>query len=180
MSISKINLKNDLTTIVKQYVKVLERLNPTLHYYSQVKDEKDSNKLCLLYYNLTNSLVEPRPRKVHKSNFFYCPSKFRIVLEIVEEKIENGEEIIQYLSRGVQWVDDKNIKRNRHRDALLDAWGIHHIHLGAYIESNGFVKRSGLILLVKFDNDNAYFLMMKRHGRKGKRMYNPWNSQILI
>ena len=72
------------------------------------------------------------------------------------------------------------MKRNRHRDALLDSWGIHHIHLGAHIESNGFVKRSIPILFVKFDNDNAYFLLIKRHGRKGKRRYDPWDEQFLI
>jgi len=180
MSISKINLKNDLGTIIKHYFKVLESLSPSLDYYSQIKNKNDINNLCLLYYNLINRLVEPRPRAVYKSNIFYCPSKFINVLENIKEKIENGEDITPYLSRGVQWVDDKNLNRNSHRDALLVVWGIHHIHLRAQIESNGFVKRSGPILFVKFENDNAYFILIKRHNGKGRRRYDPWNNQFLI
>lgn len=180
MSISKLNLKNDLSTIIKQYFKALESLSPCLQYYSQVKDKSDYNNLCLLFYNLTNRLVEPQPREVHKSKIFYCPSKFRNTLEDIEKKIKNGGDITPYLSRGIRWVDDEDLKRSGHRDALLDSWGIHHIHLGAHIESNGFIKRSGPILFVKFDIGNTYFLLIKKHGRKGKRRYDPWNDQFLI
>ncbi len=180
MSISNLDFKKDFVGIIKDYFRALENFSPNLGYYGQVKNKSDPKELCLKYLNLTNRLVELRPREVHKSNIFYCPSKFRKVLENIEKKIENGEDISQYLSRGIRWVDDKDLKRNRHRDALLDAWGIHHIHLGIHIESNGFVKRSGPILFVKFDNDNTYFLLIKRHGGKGKRRYDPWNNQILI
>lgn len=121
MSISKLNLKNDLGLIIKQYFKALESLSPNLDYYSQIKDESDTTKICLLYYNLTNRLVEPKPREVHKSKICYCPSRYRNVLENIEGKIENGEDITPYLSRRVRWIDDEDLERSRHRDALLDA-----------------------------------------------------------
>lgn len=180
MSISNLDLKNDSAFIIKQYFKALEILSPNLHFNSQIKDESDPNKLCLLYYNLANRLVEPKPRKVHKSKNFYCPSRFRNALEIIEGKIENGEEINPYLSKGIRWVVDTDPKRARHRDALLDSWGIKHIHLGTRIERNGFVERSGPILFVKFDDENAYFLLIKRHRSKGKRRHDPWDDQFLI
>ena len=187
MSIQKLNLKNDLGIVIKQYFKALEGLSPDLDFYSQVKDESDPNKLCLLYYNLTNRLVKPRSREVHLCSVFYCPSSFKNALEIIIEKIKNGENINPYLSKGIRWVVGKKKNRYRHRDALLDAWGIKHIHLGAHIESNGFAERSGPILFAKFDDENAYFLLIKRLGRrtkksgkKSKRLSYPWNRQILI
>ncbi len=180
MSISNLNLKNDLASIIKQYFKLLENFIPNLHFHDQIKDISDLNKLCLAYYNLTNRLIEPRSREVHKSSIFYCPSKFRTALEIIEEKIENGEDINPYLSKGIRWVVDMHPKRTRNRDALLDSWGIKHIHLGSQIESNGFAERSGPILFVKFDDENAYFLLIKRHGSKSNRRHDPWNNQFLI
>ncbi len=180
MSISNLNFKNDLESIFKQYFKDLEVLSPNLHFHTQIKDENDINKLCLLYYNLTNRIVEPRKRDVHKSSIFYCPSRFKNALRILEEKIENGEDINTYLSKGIRWVVDPLPRRIRHRDALLDSWGIKHIHLGTRIESGGFIERTGPVLFVKFDDKNAYFLLIKRHGGKGKRRYDPWNDQFLI
>ena len=187
MSIQRLDLKNDFGEVIKQYLKALEGLSPDLDYYSQVKDESDPNKLCLLYYNLTNRLVDLRPRKVHKSSVFYCPRRFKNTLESLIEKIRSGEDINPYLGKGIRWVVGTKKNKNRHRDALLDSWGIKHIHLGTNIESNGFVERSGPILFVKFDDENVYFLLIKRHGRRikkngklSKRLHNPWNRQILI
>ncbi|MHA1327836.1 MAG: hypothetical protein ACTSRH_11005 [Promethearchaeota archaeon] len=168
MNIYKINLKNDFIAIVKQYFKFLENLNPSFQYNVQIKDKNDFNELCLLYYNLLNRFVESKPRKVHKSKILYCPFRFKIILNEIENKIESGEDITPYLSRGIKFIYDMNIKRNIHRDVLLDLWGIHHIHLGSQIKTNGFIKRSGPILFIKFDNKNAYFLLIKRHGRVGK------------
>ncbi|KKN25526.1 hypothetical protein LCGC14_0883930 [marine sediment metagenome] len=187
MSIQRLDLKNDLSEVMKQYLKELEGLSPDLDYYSQVKSESDPNKLCLLYYNLTNRLVELRPRKVHFSSVFYCPTRFKDALDSLIEKIRSGEDINPYLSKRIRWVVGTKKRRNRHRDVLLDSWGIKHIHLETNIESNGFVERSGPILFVKFDDENAYFLLIKRHGRrtkkngkKSKRLHSPWNRQILI
>ncbi len=187
MSIQRLDLKKDLGEVFKQYLKALEGLSPDLDYYSQVKDESYPNKLCLLYYNLTNRLVKPRPRKVHLSSVFYCPKRFKTALDIIIEKIENGEDINPHLSKGILWVLGTKKRKNRHRDALLDSWGIKHIHLGINIESHGFIKRTGPILFVKFDDENAYFLLIRRHGRRikkngkpSKRLHYPWNRQILI
>ncbi len=187
MSISKLNFKNDLGIIIKQYFKALENLSPSLNYYDQIKNKSDPKELCLEYLNLTNRLVEPKPREILISHYFYCPKRFRAILGKIEEKIKTGEDITPYLSKEVGWVDDKVGRKNRHRDRLLDAWGIHHIHLGDQVESNGFVKRSGPILFVRFKENSAYFIIIKRHGRrtkksgkKSKRSHYPWNRQILI
>jgi len=187
MSIQRLNLKKDLGEVIKQYLKALEGLSPDLDYYSQVKDEINSSTLCLLYYNLINRLVELKPRKVHLSKNFYCPKRFKHALETIIEIIENGKDINPYLSEGIRWVVGTKKIKNRHRDALLDSWGIKHIHLGANIKSNGFVERTGPILFAKFDDEKAYFLLIKRHGRRkmkngkrSKRLHSPWNRQILI
>ncbi|MBD3215725.1 MAG: hypothetical protein GF311_24145, partial [Candidatus Lokiarchaeota archaeon] len=166
MSIQRLDLSEDLGVVIKQYLKALEKLSPDLDYYSQFKDESDPKKLCLIYYNLVNRLVELRPREVYMSTLFYCPKRFKKSLNNLIEKIENGEDINPYLSRGIQWVIGISRRKNRQRDALLDRWGIKHIHLGTVLRTDGFIERTGPILFVKFDENNAYFLLIKRHGRR--------------
>ncbi|MBD3350055.1 MAG: hypothetical protein GF364_01035 [Candidatus Lokiarchaeota archaeon] len=187
MSIQKLDLKTDLARIIKRYFQDLEGLSPTLNYYDQVKNINSPNELCLKYLNLTTRLVDPKPREVLKSDLFYCPKRFRTVLENLENKIKNGEDLTPYLSSRVGWVDDEGGRKDRHRDRLLIAWGIHHIHLGEKKGSNGFIERTGPLLFVRFTEEKAYFLIIRRHGRrtkkngqKSKRYHYPWNRQFFI
>jgi len=172
MSIPHIDFKKDFVELTKDYFQSLERRLPNLSYLKQIKNESNPLNVCLAYFNLINRLVEPRPRKVLKSQYFYCPSRFRNVLKTIEGKIKKGEIITPFLSRGISYLYS--------RDTLLDAWGIHHIHLGRQVMANGFIERTGPILFVRFENDTAYFILIKRHGKKRSRYYHPWNKQILI
>lgn len=179
MLISNLDFKKDLKEIFKKCIKNLENLSPNFNFHDQVKDKNDINQLCLLYLNLKNRLVEPKEREVHKSDMLYCPVRFRGSFREIERMIKNGEDINSHLSRLVRFVEDPS-SRDRHRDILLDLWGIKHIHLGTQIERDGFVERTGPILFSKFDEKNTYFLLIKRHGREGNRYHDPWNNQILI
>lgn len=136
MSISHIDLKNDFVELIKDYFLSLEGMLPKLNYFEQIKNENNPKEVCLKYFNLLNRLVESKPRKVLKSQCFYCPSRFRNALKTIEEKIEKGENITSYLSRRIRHL---NI-----RDSLLDAWGIYHLHLGEKVRNNGFIERTGL------------------------------------
>lgn len=112
---------------------------------------------CFQYLNLKQRLVDPLPRKVHFSKQFDCPSNLKEGLNLIKVKIEKGEDITPHLSG--------KFKDLNYQDMMLNDWGIHHLHLGTKLdEKTGLVKRTGPILYVKFDNDNAYFIQVMKHG----------------
>ncbi|MER2058058.1 MAG: hypothetical protein ABTA16_04495 [Niallia sp.] len=57
-------------------------------------------------------------------------------------------------------------------DDLLNDWGIHHLHLGTTLESNGFVNRTGPVLFARFDEQNTYLINVWSHGN--------WTNQDMI
>ena len=73
-------------------------------------------------------------------------------------------------------------------DLLLNALNIHHLHLGEKIESDGFINRTGSILLCLFTDKVVYFILTVRHGERKigvykrkpgqKDYYNPWSKQV--
>ena len=64
------------------------------------------------------------------------------------------------------------------RDGLLDHWDIYHLHLGTEIDQrSGLIRRTEHILLCRFDDYRAYFIMVAPHG---SRSPNAWYQQELI
>ena len=126
--------------------------------------ERDDSDLPRIYFDVCRRLVTPEPRKIHKAKEFSCPSEFRNTLAEIERKIENGEDIHPHLSRKLRVLT--------YNDALLNDWGIQHLHLGERIESDGFVKRTGPLLYCKFEQDDAYFIDVLLHGN--------WTTQTLL
>ena len=49
-------------------------------------------------------------------------------------------------------------------DDLLNDWDIYHLHLGTNLHIDGFVKRTGPMLFVRFNEQNAYFKNVMGHG----------------
>jgi hypothetical protein len=56
--------------------------------------------------------------------------------------------------RGINW-DDK--------DYVLNAFGVHHLHLSASLQPSGFAKRTERLAFVQFSRDQAVFLMVGDH-----------------
>jgi len=161
----KIDLYND-------WVKSLRSDLCTWGY--SVTHSKDE-EVIHIYLNLLKRLVEPKPRKIFKSKEFKCPKSLLSGLLKVEEIIENGDNIKPYLSRLLLMAE--------YDDPLLNHWGIHHIHLGKKIESDGFIERTGPLLFCRFDNTNAYFINVLPHGSWSKQdmirtLHNNWPESI--
>lgn len=117
------------------------------------------------YLNVIRRLVSVEPRNILLSKEFNCPKRYKKSFEILKNRIQNGKNVNQYLSKGV--------KKLNYHDDLLNDWGIHHFHLGSEFEKNSnFIRRTGPLLFVRFDNENAYFINIMKHGN--------WSNQELV
>ena len=115
----------------------------------------ENDDVIVTYYGVIRRFVVPRPRRVRKANGFSCPVEHGSALDSIEKTIEAGDSTVPYLSRKLKHVGFS--------DLLLNDWGIHHLHLGTTIESDGFVGRTKELLYVLFDVSNAYFVGIIGH-----------------
>lgn len=127
------------------------------------------------FLNLTKRLVRPSPRAVLKTHSFSCPPDLAAGLTEVERKISSGEDLSPHLSR--------LLRNPSFNDPLLNDWGIHHVHLGTTVDSDGFVVRTGPVLFARFDNTNAYLIDVLPHGswslqRLVKELHDNWPASI--
>lgn len=116
------------------------------------------------YFNLVRRLVRPIPRKILIAKEFRCPANLQKGLELVEEKIKKGIDLRPHLS--------KRISDLNYDDDLLNDWDIYHLHLGTNLDKDGFMNRTGPVLFVRFDEDNAYFINVLGHGS--------WTNQEML
>ena len=69
------------------------------------------------------------------------------------------------------------IRRANVRDGLLWHYGMHHFHLSSETGAEGFVKRSDQLLFAIVASEDAYFVDVRPHPRKGGV---EWSSQELL
>lgn len=112
--------------------------------------------LCL-FYNLMKRVVLPKPRGIVKSREFICPPELDHALEFLESKISTGESLNGHLSRQIVNLE--------YRDALLNDWGIQHLHLGTAPDPQGrpLVEGTSRLLFVRFAGDTAYLVQILDH-----------------
>jgi len=127
------------------------------------------------FLNLTKRLVRPSPRTVLKTQNFSCPPDLAAGLTEVERKISSGKDLSPHLSR--------LLRNPSFNDPLLNDWGIHHVHLGTTLDSDGFVVRTGSVLFARLDNTNAYLINVLPHGswslqRLVKELHDNWPASI--
>lgn len=145
-------------------------------YNLTIDPTESSDKIRLMFFNFKRRLIEPIPRKIFISDVFSCPPELEPGLDILKEKIEKGEDLTPYLS--------KNIYKLDYNDSLLNDWKIYHLHLGESLESdNKFIERTGLVLFVRFDAENAYLINVMTHGSWTKQemvrtIHNNWSDSI--
>ncbi len=128
----------------------------------QIDPDESLNDICERYFNVRKRKVAARPRKVLVSKEFTCPPEYQNGLDLIKRKIENGDDLTPHLSRKV-------ITKPDYDDALLNDWGIHHLHLGTKIEDDGFVTRTRPVLYARFTDDFAYFISIMPHGSWSNR-----------
>lgn len=115
--------------------------------------------LASAYMQLSNYLskiIKAVPRKVVESKNFVIPDVHLAGYEKLVKKIENGEDINMYLSKGVD--------NTMFSDRFLDDYGCVHFHLGNNIEGK-YINRTGPIALAFVTHDEIFFIETKLHGR---------------
>ncbi|WP_336634904.1 hypothetical protein [Lysinibacillus fusiformis] len=145
----EINLKMDFLS------DWIEHLTQQLFSLGYTPDESP-NKISIQYFNLLKRGVTLTPRRIYFSKEFSCPEGYKEGLRILIHKIEKGESLAAHLS--------KNINKLEYKDPLLNDWNIHHLHLGTEADKTGFIKRTGPLLFVRFEREEAYFLNTFNHG----------------
>lgn len=128
------------------------------------EDDRRLQRMTCIYLGVRRRLVSLNPRRVLKSKDFSCGLKYRGALDQIERIIQDGGDLTPYLSRCIKKVD--------YNDALLNDWGIHHLHLGTTVESDGFMNRTGPLLYCRFEEDSVYFIAILPHGS--------WTTQKLL
>jgi len=131
--------------------------------YNVEPDEKPQD-ISIRYFNLRKRLVSPFPRNVLKSKEFNCPEENIAGLDMLIEKIKNGEDLRPYLSRSISNLDFD--------DLLLNDWGIYHLHLGTTLDKDEFVSRTRNVIFVRLDEKNAYLIDVMPHRK--------WACQNLV
>lgn len=147
------------------YFDWIEMLKDELKKWDYGKESVDSREeLCHKYFNLMKRLIFPQEREVIKSDEFTYPQKpkYKKGVKLIENKIKCGKNIIPHLSSKIENFD--------YDDAMLNDWGVYHLHLGSKTISSGyFMERTGPLLFVYFTERKAYFIDIMEHGDWAKK-----------
>lgn len=117
-----------------------------------------------IYFNYTNRIVDEKNWIIKKSNNLIIPANLQDGFNLLESYLTEGKDIKPFMSR--------KLKDPLFFDALLNDWGIHHLHLGNIFANDGFVKRNKEVLFVKFWQDTAYMIAIGDH--------NAWSRKELL
>jgi hypothetical protein len=126
--------------------------------------KESDEEIIVRVINLERRSIASLPREVHCAQGFTVPANLQAGFDLVKGKIEHGEDLRPHLSTRITDPD--------YEDAMLNEWGIHHLHLGTVIESKGFVNRTGPVLYARFESQKAFCLTVMPHGQ--------WTNQQLI
>jgi len=121
----------------------------------------DPEELCTMYLNALFRRVQAKPRNFHRSTQLAVPLDHQSGFDLLKEKVERGTDLTPHLS-GLLSKEDFN-------DPLLNAWKIHHFHLGVNPHKNNpsLVERTGPILLALVEPDDFYAIDIIAHGKHG-------------
>ena len=114
-------------------------------------------EMLVAYLGVNRRLVAPQPRTVVKAESFNCPPEHITALRQIETRLRDGKSVVSHLSTKIRDIT--------YNDALLNDWGIHHLHLGTCTGPHGFVKRTRQLLYCRFTDTHAYLIAVLPHGK---------------
>ena len=161
-------------------------------YNVYIGDNIKFKSLIYKYENWRKRFIEKRKRKVLYSKEIYQNDNFiqyQKIISKIEHKFKNAEDITPYLSKGI--VDNPYIQNSRSnskdKDLFLNAFGIHHLHLGKKFEErdkNGinFIERTGDSLYILLKNNEVFFIDILMHDFYNEDLFriikNNWNHLL--
>ena len=158
---------------------VLSKL-PCEHEYLNELEAEETDQLLITYANWSERIVSKTPRiavesQSLKTNPLRSPANFGSVVDGIIRKIQEGDDIVPHLSKAItkgyrpNQPSPKNLGARPDLDLLLSDWGVHHLHLSLNVEPDGFVSRTGPLLLVAFKSATAFLIDIIEHGQWTKR-----------
>ncbi len=149
MSSLKIDLVKDWQNHILEVMK-----NEGLNNTSKMKIDQ----LIIRYFTYLRKKEPGLKHKIHFSQEFVCPEKFIKSLCTIIDLLKTGGDIGPYLSTSA--VALKN-------DYMFNNWGIIHLHLGEkpYKNDPRFIERTGLLLFIFRQDNDAYLINTSEHGR---------------
>lgn len=135
----------------------------------------DASHLLERYFRFRLKAIDRRPRSV------YCSLELQAKLATLEERysqpfveikerFETGSDLSEFLSRLASNVNAA--------DAMLNDFGLHHLHLGAKRSPTAKrVARSDMLLLVMVRPDDAYFVDIRPHPQSSDPDDHGWSHQ---
>jgi hypothetical protein len=142
---------------------------------------KDINETLFVYTNWRKRFISEKFRKVHFSNELNLKlkdtqfSKFAIAVNQIATNLKQGKDIKPYMSKDVFRYpvlingvnSNKEIDKQKDRDKLLNAFNIHHLHLGTYVKNPefgiDFLNKQDEILAIYIKGDDVYFVDIFDH-----------------
>ena len=135
----------------------------------------DTSYLLERYFRARAKMIFQRPRRVHYSAELQAKlgrleERYSQPLATIEERFKSGGDLTEFLSKLASNVDKP--------DAMLNDFGIHHLHLGEKRSPNAKrVERSDRLLLVWVGVDDAYLLDIRPHPEQRDADDYGWSHQ---
>jgi hypothetical protein len=133
--------------------------------YPAPTSETDEETLTR-YLNMLNRSIEPRPRVTKTAAGFTCPPDHQAGLDALIEVSEAGGNLRPYQSTGME--------KDNYDDGMLNAWGLHHFHMGTNPHPTipGYVSRTPPLLYAVVTPDTLYCIATLQHQQ--------WSNQQLL
>ena len=149
MATLKANFKSDLFTMARQ--QLVEEWGPEAQ---QIPD----GSVVTAFLDSLRRRPAIRARRIWIADDFQCPSSHEEGWKAVQKKIVDGDDLGPHLSRRHDSLDTL--------DGLLNEWGVHHLHLGMALLSNGSgrIERTGPLLFARITDDDFYAINVYLHG----------------
>jgi hypothetical protein len=117
--------------------------------------EKEKKGAAFYYFDFLRRKVAIQKRKIHVPSDFKCPIELLIGWNNLKERIELGEDINPYLSKGSERADAI--------DKMFNQWDVKHFHIGKKIE-NKFCERTGALIFAIVKEQDFYVIGLYQHG----------------
>lgn len=119
------------------------------------------HEVDIRYFAASQRQVRQVPRTVHVASTLRVPQGLENGYDMVKEKIRTGADLTPHLS--------KQSRKAKFDDGFLNDWGLQHLHLGTTVGSDGFVERTGPLLIVRFVETDAYLIAIQDHQKWGNQ-----------
>lgn len=113
-------------------------------------------KIKRKYFLINKSMNTVYSKELKRKRWCFTKNQ-KMVLNEIEDKLKNNVSIKPYLSNGLY------LSKFSKQDDLFEKENIYHVHLGIPDKKEHFVTRTDKLLFFTYDEDNVYFLDIKKH-----------------